>query len=185
MEATPSLDMDANHRQPSQYRVPTLADLISEAQGSQVVPSYTDKSTIATSHVCQSLSEMIKFPSDHHPLTEKDLEFPNDILPQPPPGRDDTDHASSQETDYSDPTSPPSFPIETNRALLQSTAAPAVGIPTVPSRNKFKFKDYDSDDDTHYGYDSDNQCGNFLDDVAGEEDYDYDKDIQDSMAWGV
>ena len=37
------------------------------------------------------------------------------------------------------------------------------------------------DDDTRRGYDSDNPFGPFLDAVSGEEDYDIDKDLPDSM----
>ena len=73
----------------------------------------------------------------------------------------------------------PSFSIETNRVLLQPPAVPAVGIPPIPSNKKFKFKDYDLDDDARCGYDYDNQCGTFLDAVVSEEDYDDNKDLQD------
>ena len=34
--------------------------------------------------------------------------------------------------------------------------------------------------DAQYGYDSDNECGLFLDDVSGEYDYDDNKDLIDS-----
>ena len=118
MEATQALGMDANHRQPSQDRGPPLADLISEAQGSPAVPSEPDDATGAPSHTCWSLAEAINRPSVHSPLPEKDLEFPDGVLPQSLPGRDDTDQALSQETDYSDPTWPPYFSIVTNLALL-------------------------------------------------------------------
>ena len=124
---------------------------------------------------------MINCPSVHSPLPGKDLEFLGGVLLQSPLGRDDTDRTSLEGTDYSDPTSPPSFPINTNCALLQSPAVPAIGIPPIPPKKKFKFKNYDSDNDACCGCDSDNQCGNFLDAVAGENDYDDDKDFIDTI----
>ena len=57
----------------------------------------------------------------------------------------------------------------------------AVGIPPVPPKKKFKFKDCDLDDDAWCGYGSDNECGPFLDTVPGEEDCDDDKDLLDYM----
>ena len=71
--------------------------------------------------------------------------------------------------------------IETDRALLQYTAVPAVGIPPVPPNNQFEFEDYDSDDDARCGYGSDNECGPFLGAVMGEDGYDDDKGLPDSM----
>ena len=71
--------------------------------------------------------------------------------------------ASSQEYDYLYTILPPYFYIETNHELFESLSVPALGIPPVPPRNKFKFTDYDSDNYARCGYDSDNQCGTFLD----------------------
>ena len=159
MDATPAHDRDANHRQRSPDRGPTLSDLISVAQGSQIVPSEPDDAMGAPSRTCRSLAGAINCPSVHSPLPEKDLKFLDGVIPQPPPGRDDTDWASLQETIYSEPTLPPSVSIKTNSELLQSPATPAVGITPVPSKKKFKFKDYDLDDDARYGCDSDNECG--------------------------
>ena len=79
----------------------------------------------------------------------------------------------------------PSFPIDTNHSLFQSLAVPALRIPLVPSKKKSKFKDYDFYDDAQFGYEYDNQCGQFIGDVVGEEYYDDAKDIIDSMVGGV
>ena len=64
----PALDTDVNHRQPFQDIGPSLADLISKAHDSQVVPSDPDDAMGTPSHACQSLAEAINCPSVHSPL---------------------------------------------------------------------------------------------------------------------
>ena len=174
MEATPALDSDANHRQPYPDRGPILADIISVAQGSQVVPSELD--------ACRSLARAINCPLVHSPSPERDLEFIGGVLPPPHPRTGW--HGSgiiSKKLIIKSPHRPPRFLIETNCALLQHTAIPVVEIPPVPLEKKLKFKDYTSDDDVRCGYDSYNEYGPFLDAVAGEEDCEDDKYLPDSM----
>ena len=93
-----------NHRKSSQYIVPKLDDLIYESQGSHILPSETKYATDANMRTCQSLDKVINRTSVHSPLPEKDLEFLDGVLPKSTTGRDDTDQASLQETDYSYPT---------------------------------------------------------------------------------
>ena len=85
MEAKLALDRDANHRQPPPNRGPKLADLISEAQGSQILPSEPDDATGAPLRACRSLSKAINCSSVHSPLPEKDLEFLDGVPPPTPP----------------------------------------------------------------------------------------------------
>ena len=54
------------------------------------------------------------------------------------------------------------FSIGTSRALFKYLAIPSVGIPPIPSNKNFKIKDHDLEDDARCGYDSDNECGHFL-----------------------
>ena len=77
---------------------------------------------------------------------------------------------SLKETYYSYPTSSPYFFIDAKCALLQYLAVYAVGFSPLPPKKKLKFKDYDSNNFSQCGYDSDNHFVNFLDDVPFEED---------------
>ena len=95
--------------------------------------------------------------------------------------RDEEYQATFQETDYPDPTLSPSIFIEMNQKTFQSLAVPTLEITPVPSKNKLKLKDYDFKNNTHFGYDSDNQCGTFIDSVAGEYDYYDEKGLPGSM----
>ena len=96
-----------------------------------------------------------------------------------PTGRDEAYQMSSQKNNYSDTTSSPYFYVDENCALFQYPAIPTVGIPTVPSKKKFKLKDYDSEDEYWCGYGSDNKYGHILDYIVVEYNYDYDKNLPD------
>ena len=93
MEVTSALDSDANHWKPSTDRGSTFADLISVAQGSQVVHSEPDDAMGAHPCACWSLAGAINCPLVHSPLSEKYLEFLDGAFQHPPPGRGDIDWA--------------------------------------------------------------------------------------------
>ena len=60
-------------------------------------------------------------------------------------------------------------------------AIPALNILILPSKNKFKFNDYDLYDDARCGYNFYNKCVPFLYYVSVEEDSYDDKDLPNSM----
>ena len=64
---------------------------------------------------------------------------------------------------------------------MQYPSVPAVEVPPITPKKKFKYKDCNLDYEDWFGYDSYNKCGPFFGAVAGEEGCDRDKDIPDSM----
>ena len=141
MEATPALDSDADHRQPSPDRGPILDDLIYASHLSQFIISETYCAKLYHSCAFQSLSGARNRPLVYSPLPEKDLYFFGGVIPQSPQGG--VTRIRNICKKY------------ISHTLLKSTSVPAVGIPPLPSKNKFKFKDYNSDGDTQCSYDSD------------------------------
>ena len=132
MGDTPALDIDARSRAAllqieGRY---ILADIISAARGlSGRAPR--------SSNAHRSLAGAINCPLVHSPSPEKDLEFIGGVLPPPHPRTGW--HGSgiiSKKLIIKSPHRPPRFLIETNCALLQHTAIPAVEIPPVPILEK-------------------------------------------------